>query len=78
VGNPTWSHDGQFIYYDTEGGTHMLRRVRVSDGRVEDLVDLLHYPLAAYWWNGLAPDDSPIILRSLRATEVYALALDVH
>jgi Tol biopolymer transport system component/DNA-binding winged helix-turn-helix (wHTH) protein len=80
VGEPAWSHDGKFIYYDTEGGTYFLRRVRISDGRVEELADLLHYPVVEnYGWTcGLTPDDSPIILRTPGATEIYALQLDVR
>jgi hypothetical protein len=76
VDNPTWSHDGQFIYYDTQGLIRALRRVRVADGTVDTLFDLEHYPVAAYWWSGLTPDDdSPVILRNLGAPEVYALQL---
>jgi DNA-binding winged helix-turn-helix (wHTH) protein/Tol biopolymer transport system component len=75
VSSPTWSRDGKYIYYDTEGPPPwMLRRVRVADGRVEDIVDVERYPVAVRW-AGLALDDSPIVLRSLGAMEVYALEL---
>jgi len=74
VNNPTWSRDGTYIYYDTEGAANRaLRRVRVADGEVEQLVDLDMFPTTTYWWSGLAPDDSPIILKNLGALEVYAL-----
>jgi len=76
VDNPTWSRDSQFIYYDTEGPVRMLRRVRVSDGFVQDIADLQHYPVAAPWWSGLTPDDAPLVLRNLGATEIYALEFD--
>ena len=78
IRTPNWSHDSQFIYYDTEGVVRCLRRVRLSDGKVEDLMDLSHYQVAAYWWSGLTPDDSPMILRNLIATEVYALRLEIR
>jgi len=26
-----------------------------------------------FWWNGLAPDDSPLILRHESSEEIYAL-----
>ena len=41
-------------------------------------MDLSHYQVAAYWWSGLTPDDSPMILRNLSATEVYALRLEIR
>jgi Tol biopolymer transport system component/DNA-binding winged helix-turn-helix (wHTH) protein len=78
VNQPTWSRDGRYIYYDTEGRTHALRRVRISDGLVDELVNLETFPRTTYWWSGLALDDSPIILRNIGATEVYALHLAVR
>ena len=33
VDNPSWSHDSRFVYYNTEGSTAALMRVRVADGR---------------------------------------------
>ena len=78
IRTPNWSHDSQFIYYDTEGAVWCLRRVRLSDGKVEDLLDLSHDQIAAYWWSGLTPDDEPMILRNLSPTEVYALRLEIR
>ncbi len=78
VNNPTWSRDGTHIYYDTEGTVHVLRRVRISDGRMEELASLAGYPSTTYWWSGVALDDSPIILRNLGAVEVYALDIERH
>jgi WD40 repeat protein len=72
VNNPTWSRDSKYIYYDTEGGARALRRVRIEDGQIEQIVDLAKYPIAAYWWSGLASDDSPIVLRHVGAPEVFA------
>jgi DNA-binding winged helix-turn-helix (wHTH) protein/Tol biopolymer transport system component len=74
VDNPTWARDGRYVYYHTEGVQVALRRIRVSDGRVEELVDLEYYPRAATWWSGLALDGSPIILRNF--VQVYALDLE--
>jgi len=36
VNNPSWSIDGKYIYYDTEGGKYVLNRVRVSDDRHDE------------------------------------------
>jgi Tol biopolymer transport system component/DNA-binding winged helix-turn-helix (wHTH) protein len=73
LNNASWSRDGRYIYYDTEGGAWALRRVRVSDGHVEDIVSLDTFATPAYWWSGVSPDGSPLMLRSLGALELYAL-----
>jgi Tol biopolymer transport system component len=76
VNNPNWSRDGRYIYYDTDGQPRALRRVRISDGRVEELINMETFPtVAAYWWSGLAPDDSQIIFRTIGSAEIYALEL---
>jgi Tol biopolymer transport system component len=74
INNPSWSHDSKFIYYDTEGGPRLLRRVRIADGHVEDLMDLVDY-LVEVPWSGLAPDDSPLILHDTGSVNMYALTL---
>jgi Tol biopolymer transport system component len=74
INNPTWSQDGQYIYYDTEGNLRALRRVRVADGQVEEIVNLEEYPITVYWWSGLALDDSPLILRN--PVEIYAFDVE--
>ena len=76
VNNPTWSGDGRYIYFDTEGGDRALRRVSVADGRVDQLASLHSYPNLAWWWSGVTPDNSPLILRNLGITEIYSLTLE--
>lgn len=76
IDNASWSRDGAYIYYDTEDGPHALRRVRISDGRVDELVNMSDYPNLAYWWSGIALDNSPIILRNLGSVQIYALDLE--
>jgi Tol biopolymer transport system component/DNA-binding winged helix-turn-helix (wHTH) protein len=76
VNNPTWSRDGKYIYFDTEGRDRALRRVRAADGHVDQLVDLRAYPNLGWWWSGVAPDNSPVILRNLGSTEIYSLVLE--
>lgn len=75
VNNPTWSLDGKYIYFDTEETDRALRRLRVADRHVDQLVSLQAYPTLAWWWSGVAPDNSPLILRDLGSTEVYSLLL---
>jgi Tol biopolymer transport system component/DNA-binding winged helix-turn-helix (wHTH) protein len=76
VNNPTWSHDGKYIYFDTEGDDRALRRVLVADGHVDQLTSLHAYPNLAWWWSGVTPDNSPLILRNLGANEIYSLILE--
>ena len=55
LSNPQWSRDSRFLYYETEGGEpHGLRRVRVSDGHVEDIASLEPLATPASMWSGLA------------------------
>lgn len=76
VNNPNWSSDNKFIYYDTEGSDRLLERVRISDGKVERLVNLRDYPRVAAWWSGLSPSNDPLLLRNLGSTEIYSLGLE--
>ena len=75
VGYPNWSHDGQYIYFDRFTDPPGIGRVRVSDRRVEQLVNLRGHD--QLWtldtWLGLAPDDAPLLLRDVSIEEVYAL-----
>lgn len=78
VSYPTWSRDGKYIYsgglYEKENAIH---RVRINDRRLERIVSLGGLPQrAGFWgapWLGLAPDDSPLVLRDTSVQEIYAL-----
>jgi Tol biopolymer transport system component/DNA-binding winged helix-turn-helix (wHTH) protein len=76
VDNPTWSRDSKYIYYDTEGPVRNLRRVCVANGHVDQLVNLNAHPNLAWWWSGVTPDNSPLIVRDVGSTEIYALMLE--
>jgi Tol biopolymer transport system component/DNA-binding winged helix-turn-helix (wHTH) protein len=76
VNNPTWTQDSEFIYYDAAGSARSLLRVRVADGHIDKLFNLDGYPTLSWWWSGVTPDKSPLILRNLGSTEIYALTLD--
>jgi len=73
VGEPSWSHDSRFIYYNTISGPAVLRRVRVETGAVEDVKSLVDYP--ALQWSGLTTDDSPLVLHLTGSDRFYALKL---
>jgi Tol biopolymer transport system component len=77
VGYPNWSHDGNYLYYDLQSGKESgFYRVRISDRKVERIVglnDIRRSECGFGFWAGLAPDDSPLLLRDISAQEVYAL-----
>jgi Tol biopolymer transport system component/DNA-binding winged helix-turn-helix (wHTH) protein len=77
IGTPSWSHNGQYIYFDTTLSIDpALFRVRISDHKLERLVSLKGF--RQYWstfgsWTGLGPDDSPLMVRDISSQEIYAL-----
>jgi serine/threonine protein kinase/Tol biopolymer transport system component len=78
VGYPNWSRDGRWIqvWGDRAGGEGTIYRVWLSDHKVERVVsgkDLGPITGVSGGWNGLAPDDSLLVMRDHSTTEVYAL-----
>ena len=77
VAYPNWSRDGRYIYFDDPYSDEpALYRVRISDRNVEKIATL--DPKVSSWsivgkWSGLAPDDSPLVLRDTSIEEIYAL-----
>jgi hypothetical protein len=77
IGYPSWSRDGQYLYFDTTlTGDAAFFRVRISDRKLERLLSLKG--VRRYWgefgpWTGLAPDDSPLVARDTSSQEIYAL-----
>jgi len=76
----TWSRDGKYIYFDTpQRDDPAIFRVRVSDHKLERLLSLKDFRLAAGYvgyWFGLAPDDSPLLVRNIGTDEIYDLDWD--
>jgi len=79
---PEWSRDSQYIHF---GLVNKLVRVRISDRKleeiknVEDMRRLFGFRPTGFftnWW-GLAPDESPLVLRSAATQEIYALDMDL-
>jgi serine/threonine protein kinase/Tol biopolymer transport system component len=79
-GWPNWSRDAKYIYLDTLlGGEWFLCRVRVPDGKLEQIASLKAISRQfgnMTQWTGLAPDDSPLVARTAGTQEVYALDAD--
>jgi Tol biopolymer transport system component/DNA-binding winged helix-turn-helix (wHTH) protein len=77
IGFPSWSHDGQYLYFDsifTEDPAFF--RVRISDRKLERLVSLKD--IHRLWgpngeWSGLGPGDSLLLTRNISSPEIYAL-----
>ena len=75
---PTWSHDGQFIYFLRMFGDSGVYRIRPTGGQAERVVDLKGFHHAGYFsfWMGLDPDDNPLLLRDLGGDDIYALTFE--
>ena len=74
IGYPSWSRDSKYIYFDSVGDSPAFYRVWVSDRKLEQLVTLTNIRrTGTYVWTGLAPDDSPLLLRDIGSEEIYAL-----
>ena len=77
IGYPSWSHDGQYLYFDTIlSDDPAFYRIRISDRKLERLVSLKG--VRRFWgelgeWTGLAPDDSLLLVRDTSSQEIYGL-----
>jgi serine/threonine protein kinase len=72
-----WSHDGKYLYAEEyPDKTDDMVRVKVADGRMERLFSLKDIPRGFdpwEFWVGLAPDDSPMLMRDKSTQEIYSL-----
>jgi Tol biopolymer transport system component len=70
---PAWSRDSRYLYFDGNQGYY---RVQVPSGKLERLFSLEGFRAAggAFGnWSGLAPDESPLLVRDASIQELYAL-----
>jgi hypothetical protein len=77
-GFPVWSKDAKYLYFSSpyEKGTPFFR-LRVADHKLESVANA-NLPRGVAWgiwgaWTGLAPDNSPLLLRDTSMQEIYAL-----
>jgi len=77
VAYPAWSRDGGSLYFDgildNQEGYY---RVRISDHKLERIFSMKGFQAAdgAFGnWSGIAPDQSPLLVRDASIQEIYAL-----
>ncbi|HEV2992507.1 MAG TPA: hypothetical protein VG759_29000, partial [Candidatus Angelobacter sp.] len=78
LNEPCWSRHGKYIYFDTTSSDAAIYRIGLHERKLERVVSLTTFPRAQSFgnWLGLAPDDSPLLLREARQLEIYALEVD--
>ncbi len=71
-----WSRDSQYVYFllgrSEKPG---VMRVKVTDRQIDEVANLMGFQQTGYFgfWLGLAPDDSPLLLKDTGTQEVVAL-----
>ena len=74
----SWSPDSKYVYFDSFLTREAaIYRVRISDHKLERIVNLNDIPRPEFaWpgdWTGVAPDGSLLVLREVGTQEIYAL-----
>jgi len=74
-GYPNWSRAGQYVYVLDARGKGAVLRIRISDHKAEQVVDLKNFISVGSYGTSLAltSDDSPLLLRDAGTQDVYAL-----
>jgi Tol biopolymer transport system component len=80
VAYPAWSRDGRYLYFDgILDNQESYFRVQISNGKLERIFSMKGFQAAGSAfgnWSGLAPDDSPLVVRDASIQEIYALDWD--
>ena len=80
VAYPTWSRDSRYLYFDgILDNQESYFRVQINSGKLERIFSLKGFQAAggAFGnWSGLAPDESPLVVRDASIQEIYALDWD--
>jgi serine/threonine protein kinase/Tol biopolymer transport system component len=79
IGYPTWSHNGDAIFFLNHlAGGDQVFRVSVATRKLEEVTDLKNFhgaPFLIGYWFGLAPDDSPLLIRDAGIWDFHALSV---
>ncbi|HEV2448020.1 MAG TPA: hypothetical protein VGS58_18950 [Candidatus Sulfopaludibacter sp.] len=82
VGDPTWSHDGHFIYFqDFIEDDKPLYRIPVPSGnaqRIATIDNLRPFVATDYRLIGLAPGDLPVVTARTPVVNLYRVDLDAQ
>jgi serine/threonine protein kinase/Tol biopolymer transport system component len=75
MGFPNWSKNGDYVYFLHGENQPSVMRIRIRNRKIEPVADLKNVPQTGFYnvWLGLAPDDSPLLLRNTGTQEIYAL-----
>jgi eukaryotic-like serine/threonine-protein kinase len=80
VAYPNWSRDSKYIYFRSlPEDQAWLCRLRIADAKLErlgSLKDIRQTGVFGWWWVGLTPDGSPLLLRDIGTEEIYSLDVD--
>jgi eukaryotic-like serine/threonine-protein kinase len=70
-----WSHDSQYVYVLDFKDKSAVVRIRMTDHKVEQVVDLSNFVSAGRYGGSLTlgPDDSPLLLRDTGSQDVYSI-----
>jgi hypothetical protein len=79
---PNWTRDSNYIYFEDWGNNGPeIDRVGVAGGTKEPVVALQDIPRVLMGsqqpWNGITPDNSPLIMRDVGSRELYSLELQL-
>jgi serine/threonine protein kinase/Tol biopolymer transport system component len=75
LGFPNWSKNGDYVYFLHGENAPSVMRIHIRDRKLERVADLKNFRQTGYWkfWLGMAPDDSPLLLRDTGTKEIFAL-----
>jgi Tol biopolymer transport system component len=79
IGYPTWSRNGDSLFFLNHlAGGDQVFRVSVATRKLEEVTDLKNFhgaPFLIGYWFGLAPDDSPLLIRDAGIWDFHALSV---
>jgi len=81
MGYLQWSHRGDHVYLlGYPAGGNVIYRVRLSDHKLEEVLNLKDFhkaPFTLGGWMGIDPDDAPLLVRDAGTQDIHALALEL-
>src|SRR6266851_2643349 len=74
---PSWSRDGQYVYYNSIAKDPGYRRIKVGQTQSELFVDLKDLHRFGAGWSGLTPGGAALCVRDVSADEIYSLEVEL-